>query len=346
MRRSDPQERSPGSSLVRFNDSVQRWAFVGAIGLSAFLLFSLELRAGRLVLPAVWTTGLCFFTAVLFLGYVYAHLVATRISFRAAGAVQLALAVAVVVVAILAPTHLASLRVGGLPSAINVLLVLAVIAGGPAFLLATTTPLLSSWYAARGNDPWWLFAVSNGASFLALLAYPFLIAPSIGLSAQRLLLVLGLAAYAASLVPIVLSSRKVESPTGPSSDRTVAALTAHRQAVWLFAALVPAGLLSATTNFLQTDLISAPLIWIGPLAVYLASFVVAFADRGRSLVRACEWLVPVGATLLWLPFIKPGGWPPIPSSPLSSERSSSSPSPSTAASPVIGPKRGILHGSI
>jgi len=318
MRRSDPQERSPGSSLVRFNDSVQRWAFVGAIGLSAFLLFSLELRAGRLVLPvfggapAVWTTGLCFFTAVLFLGYVYAHLVATRISFRAAGAVQLALAVAVVVVAILAPTHLASLRVGGLPSAINVLLVLAVIAGGPAFLLATTTPLLSSWYAARGNDPWWLFAVSNGASFLALLAYPFLIAPSIGLSAQRLLLVLGLAAYAASLVPIVLSSRKVESPTGPSSDRTVAALTAHRQAVWLFAALVPAGLLSATTNFLQTDLISAPLIWIGPLAVYLASFVVAFADRGRSLVRACEWLVPVGATLLWLPFIKPGGWPPIP----------------------------------
>ncbi len=317
MSQPECQERSPGPSLVRLNERLQRWAFVAAIGLSAFLLFSLELRAGRLVLPvfggapAVWTTGLCFFTSVLFLGYVYAHLVPTRISLRAGGLVQLGLAVAVVVVAILAPTQLAPLRVSDMPVALNVLLVLAVIAGGPAFLLATTTPLLSAWYTARGNDPWWLFAVSNGASFLALLAYPLLIAPSIGLSAQRVLLVLGLAAYAASLVPIVLSAGQAVAPPPTASDPP-AALSARRQAVWLFAALVPAGLLSATTNFLQTDLISAPLIWIGPLAVYLVSFVVAFAQRGRLLVRACDWLVPVATTLLWLPFIKPGGWPPVP----------------------------------
>jgi SAM-dependent methyltransferase len=318
MRRSEAPERSPGSSLVPLSDSVQRAAFVAAIGLSAFLLFTLELRAGRLVLPvfggapAVWTTGLCFFTSVLFLGYVYAHLIATRISFRVAGAVQLALAISVVVAAIVAPTHLASLRVDGLPQAINVLVVLAVIAGAPAFLLATTTPLLSSWYSARGHDPWWLFAVSNGASFLALLAYPLLIAPNIGLSAQRIVLVAGLTAYVAFLVPIVLSARQSSVPQAAAPSEPTTALTSRRQAVWLFAALVPAGLLSATTNFLQTDLISAPLIWIGPLAVYLASFVVAFADRGRSIVRACVWLVPVGSTLLWLPFIKPAGWPPLP----------------------------------
>ena len=316
MRRSEAQDVLPGSSPL--SEGVQRAAFVGAIGLSSFLLFSLELRAGRLVLPvfggapAVWTTGLCFFTAVLFLGYVYSHLVATRIPSRNAGAVQFALAVVVVIVAVLAPTHLASLRVDGLPAGINVLLVLAVVAGGPAFLLATTTPLLSSWYAARGNDPWWLFAVSNGASFLALLAYPFFISPSIGLSAQRVLLIVGLAAYAASLIPIVFTAQHVEASSQVSSEGPSGDLAPRRQAVSLFAALVPAGLLSATTNFLQTDLISAPLIWIGPLAVYLASFVVAFADRGRTAVRACEWLVPVAATFLWLPFIKPGGWPPMP----------------------------------
>ena len=188
-----------------------------------------------------------------------------------------------------------------MPAALNVLLVLAVIVGGPAFLLSTTKPLLSAWCAARGDDPWWLFAVSNGASFLALLAYPLLIAPSIGLSAQRVLLVFGLGAYAASLVPIVLSVRQAAAPAQPSADPPAAALAARRQAIWLFAALVPAGLLSATTNFLQTDLISSPLIWIGPLAVYLASFVVAFAQRGRLLVRACDWLVPVATTFLWLP---------------------------------------------
>ncbi len=306
-----------GPSLGRLNDRVQHWAFVGAIGLSAFLLFSLELLAGRLVLPvfggapAVWTTSLCFFTGVLFLGYVYAHLVAARMPFAAAGVIQLGLAVAAVTVAIVAPTHLASLRLSGLPASLNVLLVLGVIAGGPAFLLATTTPLLSAWYAGRGNDPWWLFAVSNGASFLALLAYPLLIEPSIGLSAQRGLLVVALATYAASLVPIVVGARQAAAPAQLPSDPP-GALGARRQAIWLLAALVPAGLLSATTNFLQTDLISAPLIWIGPLAIYLASFVVAFAQRGRLVVRACGWLVPAAATLLWLPFIKPEGWPSSP----------------------------------
>ncbi len=316
MSQSEVLGRSPGPSLGRSGVDVQRWAFVAAIGLSAFLLFSLELRAGRLVLPvfggapAVWTTSLCFFTAVLFLGYVYAHFAATRLPFRVAGAVQLTLAVAVVVVAVLAPTHLASLRVSGMPAALNVLLVLGVIAGAPAFLLATTTPLLSAWYAARQDNPWWLFAVSNGASFLGLLAYPFLIAPNIGLSDQRVLLIIGLAVYAAALVIIVLSLRQATAPAKVAPEHP-AALSGRRQAVWLVAALVPAGLLSATTNFLQTDLISAPLIWIGPLAVYLASFVVAFAGRGRPLVRACDWLVPVAATLLWLPFIKPGGFPPL-----------------------------------
>ncbi len=219
---------------------------------------------------------------------------------------------AVVAATFVAPTHLAPLRVDGLPAALNVLVVLGVIGGAPAFLLATTTPLLSAWYAGRGNDPWWLFAVSNGASFLALLAYPLLIEPSITLSAQRGLLVAALAAYAASLIPIVLGARRAAAPAARVSDAPAAVLGARRQALWLLAALVPAGLLSATTNFLQTDLISAPLIWIGPLAIYLASFVVAFAGRGRPIVRVCTWLVPAAATLLWLPFIKPEGWPPVP----------------------------------
>lgn len=320
MHSSPALHAAPAASLERLRDSVQRWAFVAAIGLSAFLLFSLELLAGRRVLPvfggapAVWTTVLCFFTGVLFVGYLYAHVVGARLSLRAGGLIQLAVAAAAVGVAVLTPAHLGSLRVSEMPAALNVLLVLGVVAGGPALLLAATTPLLSSWYAARGDDPWWLFAVSNGASFLALLAYPLLIEPSIGLSAQRGLLAAGLAVYAASLIPIILGARPAAAPVAQTpSDAPSVALGARRQAVWLFAALVPAGLLSATTNFLQTDLISAPLIWIGPLGIYLASFVVAFAWRGRPLVRVCAWLVPAAATLLWVPFVKlHEGWPPIP----------------------------------
>jgi len=75
--------------------------------------------------------------------------------------------------------------------------------------------------------------------------------------------------------------------------------------------LVPAGLLAATTNELQTDLVSAPLIWIGPLGAYLASLVVAFSERGRRALPLVERLLPAAAALLWVVFMLPAGWPLI-----------------------------------
>jgi len=116
--------------------------FITAIGLSAFLLFTLELLAGRLVLPvfggtpAVWTTALCFFTGIVFLGYLYAHVVVTRLGQRRGGVVHLVVAGLVVVATFLAPTDLGALRVPGMPEAVNVLLVLPILPRAPAFLLA------------------------------------------------------------------------------------------------------------------------------------------------------------------------------------------------------------------
>ena len=71
--------------------------FGAAIGLSAFLLFSVEPIVGRLVLPVfggaagVWATVLVFFQATLLLGYLYAHVSATRLSIRSGVLVHLAL---------------------------------------------------------------------------------------------------------------------------------------------------------------------------------------------------------------------------------------------------------------
>ena len=58
------------------------------IGLSAFLLFSVEPLVGRLALPvfggvpAAWATVLAFFQGVLLLGYLYGHLSVTRLGLR------------------------------------------------------------------------------------------------------------------------------------------------------------------------------------------------------------------------------------------------------------------------
>ena len=63
-----PRSTTPSLALTK-EKVLGRPLFVTSISISAFLLFTLELLAGRLVLPvfggtpAVWTTALCFFTA-------------------------------------------------------------------------------------------------------------------------------------------------------------------------------------------------------------------------------------------------------------------------------------------
>ena len=294
-----------------------RPAFIVAIGLSAFLLFTLELLTGRMVLPvfggspAVWTTALCFFAGMVFLGYGYAHLVATRLSQRAGGIVHLVLAGVTLLVTTFVPANLAALRFPGMPAALNVVLVLAAIAGAPVFLLSTTTPLLSSWFSKRGGDPWWLYAVSNGASLAGLLAYPLLIEPTVPLSGQRVLVLVGLVVLAGVLVVVVAGGRRegaVAQAVAETPDGREPRPARRRQLLWLFAACIPAGLLSATTTHLATDHTSTPLLWIGPLAIYLASFVVAFSASGRRALPVFDRLVPAAATLMWVPYIARVGW--------------------------------------
>src|SRR4029079_9631187 len=83
-------------ALVRARSS--RWMFVAALSLSSFLMFSLELLAGRVVLPVfggapgVWATALCFFTPSAFVGSAYAHVLVTRLAARRASSVHLVVA--------------------------------------------------------------------------------------------------------------------------------------------------------------------------------------------------------------------------------------------------------------
>jgi Flp pilus assembly protein TadB len=193
--------------------------------------------------PAVWTTALCFFTGTVFVGYLYAHLVATRLSQRSGGITHLVVVGAAVVAALFTPANLASLRFEDMPAVLNVLMVLALLCGAPVFLLSTTTPLLSSWFAKRGADPWWLYAVSNAASLGGLVAYPFLIELTVSLPGQRGLIVVALIALAAGLSLVILGGFRARKASGEPAGAGIAAAapalvkpTRRRQALWLFAA--------------------------------------------------------------------------------------------------------------
>jgi hypothetical protein len=304
--------------------------FAIPIGLSAFLLFSVEPLIGRLVLPvfggtpAVWATVLFFFQTVLLAGYLYGHLSVTRLG-RWGPLVHLVLAGVAVVSLLIAPAHVADLRDQGVTPVADLLRILVVLIALPAFVLTTTTPLLSGWFAVTrssdDSDPYWLYALSNGGSLLALLAYPLLIEPRIGLTAQRgiwtvgyALLVVLLAVAGSRVFPVLRARNRPDvTAVAPVPDSIalddVAGVDWPRRARWLLLAAVPSGLLSAVTNFIATDLVSAPLLWVAPLAIYLLSFIVAFSPRGGVAVRLSVLAAPAMVTLLWVPYGSAGGWP-------------------------------------
>ncbi len=144
--------------------------------------------------------------------------------------------------------------------------------------------------------------------------------PVFALSALRLAWVVGFVVLALLLALcglLVSASSKPARSVGEAAAvegdiPSAAALSRSRVATWLLWSAVPSGLLLAVTNFITTDLISAPLIWVGPLAVYLLSFVVVFSPRASRLVRPATIVAPAAITLLWVPFGSVGGWPVLP----------------------------------
>lgn len=309
-------------------------SFAAPIGLSAFLLFTVEPLVGRLALPifggtpAVWATTLFFFQTVLLAGYLYAHVSVTWFG-RWGPPIHVALAGLGIVALLLAPGRMATIGIEGLPPVIGVLVLLSAVIGLPAFILTTTTPLLSSWFAnvrggkgpgdddASGRDPYWLYALSNGGSLLALLAYPLLIEPRLGLTNQRGAWLLGFVLLTAMLTlaairatPAIkrraseLASKAIDVATAPGRP-----IDAARRLRWILLAAIPSGLLCAVTTFIATDLVSAPLLWVWPLAIYLGSFIVAFSPRGQRFIPPAIVAAPAMVTLLWVPFGSAGGWP-------------------------------------
>ncbi|MEK6721130.1 MAG: fused MFS/spermidine synthase [Chloroflexota bacterium] len=318
--------------------------FAVPIGLSAFLLFSVQPLVGRLMLPvfggtpAVWATSLFFFQGVLLAGYVYGHLSVTRLG-RWGPPLHVVLAVGALISLLAAPSEIGGARIDVIPPGLDLVRILFIVVGLPALVLTTTTPLVSGWFEAARHrsdgDPYWLYALSNGGSLLALLAYPLLIEPRLPLSTQRGLWALGYAALivllvgaAARALPAIRdraaeraaereAAREAARTTGlavgqargTSTATSLTSIAWRRRARWLLLAAVPSGLLSAVTTFIATDLVSAPLLWVAPLSIYLVSFVIAFSPRGGRWVGRAVRAAPAMVTLLWVPYGSAGGWP-------------------------------------
>ena len=262
---------------------------------SACLVFTVEPLAAKLTLPllggsaAVWAVSLAFFQIALLAGYAYAH------GLQRIGSVRLQTVVHGAVLAagaLTLPLHVTTLF--GPPSntepAVWLLGVLTLSLGLPFAALSATAPLIQAWYAssrgaAGGGNPYGLYVASNLGSLLALLAYPTVVEPLIRVSHQTRLWSLG---YGAFIVLIAMVALPVwRSHVGPvqalkarpPATRLAALARWWRRLLWVLLAAAPASLMLGVTTYLATDIASAPFLWVAPLALYLLTFVIAFAYK-------------------------------------------------------------------
>lgn len=302
--------------------------FTATLFLSALLLFSVQPMFAKMVLPklggspSVWAVSMCFFQAVLLAGYCYAHLLSRYLPQRFIPFAHLA----VIALAMLAlPIGLSEGRAE--PPAGDaygwLIITLALGVGLPYFAVSANAPLLQAWFARTGHphasDPYFLYGASNLGSLVALLAYPIVIEPFSGLAHQAVLWGAGFLALAIMIAIcgfMMLTAAGPEQADGPAatiddaSQVDASTPSVAQRATWIGLAFVPSGLLVAFTSYVTTDIASAPFLWVLPLALFLATFILVFRDRPYIPHRWMLFLQPITMIMVLLGVTLPGnyGW--------------------------------------
>lgn len=167
--------------------------------------------------------------------------------------------------------------------------------GLPFAAIAATAPLLQAWFSRTSHpharDPYFLYAASNAGSLLALLAYPVLIETTLALPGQVQFWAVGFAATA--LAVLACGAAALLWPGSPAAagapvnalagtrSGALAATPMRERLRWMALAFVPSALMLAVTTHITTDVAAVPLFWVVPLAIYILTFIIAFARGAR-----------------------------------------------------------------
>ena len=262
--------------------------YAATIFFSAFLLFLLQPIMAKQILPwfggsaAVWTTCLVFFQTTLLLGYAYSDAVTRRLSHKSQAWLHIALlALSCALLPIVPGAQWKPL--GSENPSLLILGLLAATIGLPYFLLSTTSPLVQAWFAQSfpGKSPYRLFALSNLASMLALLGYPFALEPWVTTRLQSYgwsgaYVAFALLTAASGWFSLSARPAGASVPLAGKGNATEAPPTLGRQLLWTALAATGSYLLLAVSNHICQNIASIPLLWIAPLSIYLLSFILCF----------------------------------------------------------------------
>jgi hypothetical protein len=275
--------------------SVSTLLFTLCIFLAAALGSIVQPLVGKILLPlcggsaSVWSTCLLFFQIGLLVGYGYAAFM-QKFSLR----IQISChALATVATLLFLPISIGDLVSfqQGTPPVITVLLNLVILCGVPYVLLSATSPLFQSWSAqySNGKSPYWLYSVSNAASLLGLLSYPFLFEPNYALPEQSIVwsrVCFGF--ICAALILIALLAGRVTPAQVTTANAADHPARTHPWMMWLLYSFTGSLLLMGVTNVICRDIAAIPLLWIIPLSIFLLTFSASFTWRfNSSTLLAC-----------------------------------------------------------
>ena len=293
---------SSSIDITQSSMRVMTVTFIAATALGSALLFLVEPMIVRMMLPllggtpAAWNTAMVFFQGALLAGYLLAHLARRGLPWSSRPWIQIAfVSLGLIMLPVAIPNGWEPASGG---QALWILAVLTVALGVPFVALAMLSPTLQGWFADTSHpqreEPYFLYAAGTVGSIVGLLSYPLLVEPLIGLRTQSRLWAMG---YGVLLVLLVASAglrrrhpfrqetlTASVDPSGARDKKGVDSATIpwRVRGAWVLMAAIPSGLLLAVTQHISTDVASIPLLWVVPLTIYLATFVIAFSRPTRG----------------------------------------------------------------
>ncbi|MGI9401056.1 MAG: spermidine synthase, partial [Rhizobiaceae bacterium] len=289
--------------------------YTATIFLSAFMLFSVQPFFAKMVLPilggspSVWSVAMVFFQSVLLAGYGYAHLITTRLELRTAAILHMAVMLtAFIVLPISIPVGWTEPPNSG--QAYWLLALFAIAVGLPFFAVSANGPLLQAWFSRTGHphadDPYFLYGASNIGSFASLFLYIVLFEPLLSVTGQSDAWTIGYAVLAGSVgvcALLVLRRLRYVAQLVSSEKEQSEAPSLRKKLTWALLAAIPSGLLVAVTAHISMDIAAAPFLWVVPLALFLLTFVFAFARKPVFSIEFLSSILPMLAALLFLDMV-------------------------------------------
>ncbi|MDM8524430.1 fused MFS/spermidine synthase [Desulfococcaceae bacterium HSG8] len=243
-----------------------------------------------------------FFQVGLLVGYSYAHIISKYLETRKQVIVHFILLGLSLLLLPITPSE--ALKPDDVDSpATDIILLLLSTVGIPYILVSSTGPLLQQWFDKKypGKSPYRLYSLSNIGSLLALLTYPFIVEPNLGLNTQTIFWSIGYGVFILTCGWAGMTLYKSLSNLSPTLKKAESAeekeqkMSLSDPLLWIAFSACGSTLLLAATNFICQDVAVIPFFWIIPLSLYLTTFIIAF-DSPRWYIR---WIwIPAMALII------------------------------------------------